>query len=239
MKRVLIFVGIAVLGFLLFAGCGDDSKKEVTITTTQKESAKGVVIKVSTLKNVKANPEDQTVFANLNEIFGDAQQLLSAAQTSGSLKSALLQTVEGCVTQSGNTITYNNCNYGSTGYSYVINGTITTSGDVFKVDLTIDIDAIGSGYGTKQKMVYKGEITITATKIDGNLDYDIFFDVQGATSGTYKLNIKYDNIGLDASGCPTSGKSSIKYDVNAQGQSQSGTIDLEYGPACGDVKMYK
>lgn len=243
MKKVIIALSVFILGFVIFTNCGDD-KEEVKITDAQKESAKGVVTKVSSLKGVKANPQDQTVFANLNAVYGDAQQLLAAAQTSGKLTGAMLQTNSNCVTQSGDTITYN-CAAGDIGGAYSITGTITITGDSYKIDLTITVDSSGGGYGTKQTMTYKGDLTINDTKIDGTLQYDITFDVSGsgipggAAAGTYKLGIKYDNVTLDSAGCPTGGKTKIDYDVNAQGQTQKGSIELEYGPKCGDVKMYK
>jgi len=40
MKKSIIILAALVLAFVIFANCGEDEKKEVTITAAQKESAK-------------------------------------------------------------------------------------------------------------------------------------------------------------------------------------------------------
>lgn len=243
MKKVIMLFAALILVLVVFYNCGED-KEEVKITDAQKTNAKNVVSNVSTLKSLKTNPKDQTVFANLQSIQADAMSLIAAAegngQTTGKLTSALLQSETECITATESKITYN-CTAKDFGGLYAITGTITMSGDTYEIDLKMEMESTG----TKATITYKGKLTITDTKIDGNLEYNYKTEISGegipsgAGSATYNLKIKYDNIALDSSGCPTSGKTKIDYDVSAQGQSQKGSVELEYGPKCGDVKMYK
>ncbi|MCX7959048.1 MAG: hypothetical protein N3B13_08375 [Deltaproteobacteria bacterium] len=244
MKKAIIVLAALILSFVIFSNCGED-KEELKMSDAQKTSAKNVVSNVTTLKTLKTDPKNQDVFAKLSAIQGDATNLIAAAegsgQNTGKLTAALLQVNENCITATDTKVTYN-CSAADFGGLYAISGTVTFSGDTYEIDLKMDMQSTG----TTVSLIYKGKVTIPDTKIDGNLEYSYKTEVSGGegipggmASATYNLKIKYDNIALDSAGCPTGGKTNIEYDVSAQGQSQKGSVELEYGPKCGDVKMYK
>jgi hypothetical protein len=177
-------------------------------------------------------------------IYGNASQLWGKAMETEYALVDALQTVggaltEGCYTENGNTITYTNCTYGGAGMSETINGTVTIDGDNVTVDLTIDVDYSGNSY----HYVWTGSVTVTATSVNGSLNFDMQMN-QGGMEYTYNVAIDYNAIVLDGTGCPTGGSFTIDVDVDISGmpsgyggQSYPG-VQVDFGPACGDVTMY-
>jgi hypothetical protein len=240
MKKIL---GIFVVSVLLSA-CGGDggSKSKVTLDATQQaqvvESSGNVVEAGLALSALKSNPGEGNTFTALGNVYANASQLWGtkmAAQATTSKPT--LDTVgkaitEGCYTVSGSTTTYD-CNEGGT----TIVGTIIISGDNVVIDLTI-----GSYGGT---FVYKGDITVTTSEIDGWISFTMDQN-QGGMDISYDIEITYNSVVLDQSGCPISG--SLLVDVNIETSGIEGmpsgyapeypNVEVVFGPLCGDVTMY-
>jgi hypothetical protein len=242
MKKIL---GIFVVSVLLSA-CGSDggSKSKVTLDATQQaqvvESSNNVVEAGVALSALKTNPGEGNTFTALGNVYANASQLWGTkmAAQAGTTYKPTLDTIgqaltEGCYTTNGSTSTYN-CNEGGT----TIVGTITVNGDNVVIDLTI-----GSYGGT---FVYKGDITVTATEIDGWISFSMDQN-QGGMDISYDVEITYNTVVLDANGCPTSG--SLLVDVNVETSGIEGmpsgyggfdypNVEVVFGPLCGDVTMY-
>jgi hypothetical protein len=221
--------------------CASEKSEVANPTAAQKTSAQNVVKDIGTLNGIKTADKDfNTPVAGVTGAIGDAYNFAFSfvtPQTGYGMSLDALALAEECAVKSGDTITYN-CTYTGGG----IKGTIKVSGDTITIDLTIS----SSYQGTTVDVVYKGSVTTTKTSINGSLSGET--KASGAASGTgysysYKVDVKYNNIVVDDKGCPTGGSTEVKADIKATaaGYSQSYSVDVEakYGPACGDVKIYK
>lgn len=236
---------VVLLGMFAVA-CGGGGGSEVTLDAQQKESVKqsstNTVQAAADLKVLKSSKTDEAAFNKLGQAYGYASQLWSTKmQAEGGYGAYGLAPVEeflgaldeSCITTSGDTTTYN-CNYGGG----TMTGSITVSGDTITF---ADLSMTSAGYS----YTFNGSVTVTDTMIDGSFTF--FTDYQGMK---YNVEISYNSITLDASGCPVGGSLVVDVDVDMSGyQGDTGGYDLSgaydfpsvevvFGPACGDVAMF-
>jgi hypothetical protein len=144
---------------------------------------------------------------------------------------------EGCVCDE-TSCTFTEC--GDVAGTWEINGTISKSGDTYTFDYTMDFNQVGYVW----TFATDGEITISTTLIDGSLSSDgdgTFDDGQGnQIESSWAWDLTANDIGLDGTGCATSGSmdASVDYSgsVNGQSYSYSGDATVTFGPACGQAQ---
>jgi len=232
--RTTLFAGIALAAAL--AACGGKTLKEFQPSATDKQNAAATIDDTKSLANLRTNSQDGAALSAFSEIQAGANQLLGSAQVAKGLSAEQsgLRSYENCVTEAGGTITYNNCTDGS----QTINGTISISGDTVSVDLRIGY----SSGGYSGDVTYQGSVTITASSVNGSLSFDYEM-----ASTTYSVDISYEAIGLDAAGCAISGSMAIDQSVKIAGVGSLGGVTggstgtsfrVDFGPACGDMKMF-
>ncbi len=237
MKR---FVGLST-GILFVVACGSSGgMSPMTATPTLKAAAATSVTAASGLAKIKTTPNDAGAMNGFGSIYTSGNQLTSAAMspsTAGAVTGALTAVTgaldsTGCGTTSGGTTTYNNCTYGSS----TVNGTITVAGDTITVDLTTNYGG-GTGTVTGLDMKWTGSVTVTATQINGSLRFDTTASTTqyGAISGYTTMT--FNGINLDTAGCATGGTMEAYTESGMQGYTYHGTVDVTFGPACGDAAM--
>lgn len=126
--------------------------------------------------------------------------------------------------------TFTNFGDDTPGNSWKIDGTIHKTGDTITFDLSYDI--VSSGLTVAWAI--DGSVTVTATNIDGHVHSHGVSS--GAQSVTWDVAVDYLNVGLDGTGCPTSGSvhASTSYEVAGQlAYDVEGTV--AFGPACGQT----
>lgn len=216
--------------------CSKGGVKEFTPSAEEKAQATEVVQDTQSLQALKADLQGDSALGAFSQIQSGASYLtsqqLSRNSSSGSgLPSFLVEDpvfrLGECAVVSGQSVTYNNCDYGSG----VINGHITVSGDVIDIDVTIGF----SSSGTSGDYRYHGAITVTDTLIDGALgiDYDI-------SSVSYNLDVRYSQVQL-ADGCPVGGELRVEVDTSVSGYgsigASSAVVEIAFGPTCGAMTM--
>jgi len=116
--------------------------------------------------------------------------------------------------------------------SYRINGFIRHTGDTFAVDLTFTLTSAEYTFD----WTIDGSITLTPTLIDGDIHS------HGSSTGegyaiSWDVDLDYDAIGVDGSGCPISGRlaAQVAYDVSGEGGRGTFAVAgaVRFGPACG------
>ena len=116
--------------------------------------------------------------------------------------------------------------------SYRIDGFIRHTGDTFAVDLTFTLTSAEYTFD----WTIDGSITVTPTLIDGEIHS------HGSSRGdgyaiSWDVDLDYDAIGLDAGGCPVSGRlaAQVAYEVSGEGGRGSFAVAgaVRFGPACG------
>jgi hypothetical protein len=228
--RKTLFLGAAVM---LLVACGGKSIKEFTPTEQDKQTAVTVVNDTKGLQALKTNAKDSSALGAFAKIQSGANSLIGSAQASKGLTLDSVRSAidESCITQSGGTVTYNNCSDGS----QTINGTISIVGDVYSIDLTIGF----AGGGYSGDVTYAGSITATDSLVNGHLSFDYDY-----SSVTYSVDVTYSNLTLGAA-CllgPLGGSLEVDSSTKVSGYgglgSTSFTFRADYGPACGDVKMF-
>ncbi|MEZ4288445.1 MAG: hypothetical protein R3A47_09940 [Polyangiales bacterium] len=205
MKRYLIAVCAAAT---MFYGCGDDSGG--SSGGTEVENAQAAE---SAQQSAQQAGEMRPLIDNGTD---DAGGLAAVFNLYGGLTGTVTPLVAGnfgALTAKGG---------GST------SGTITVSGD------TISFNAYQIDYITGTLSV-NGSMTVTATSVDGNLDYAIDISY-GGQSVSVDLSADFNSIVLDNNGCPTGGSLDIDYSYP---QLYDASVRAEYGPACGDVTLFQ
>lgn len=261
MKMITSRIAAALPLVLALTACGDDegSSKGYSdpkpATQAESTSAQSAVTGVNDMRSLsETDPKDgaaagkvSAIYSNVNVLVGSKQ----AAAVQGGLETAtggLLGVVEGaldeaCLTVNGGTVTYNNCDFGST----QMNGTIGFTDPTLTVDLTITVGVSG----VASTIDYKGSLQVTATDITGTLSFKASSDVSGALGGaagaggfqtTTTADAVYDVQLTD--GCPTGGEMEVHSVTSVSGSgipSSAGAQDIWvkalFGPACGDVQV--
>jgi hypothetical protein len=132
--------------------------------------------------------------------------------------------------------------------TWTIDGDIEVSGDTYRFDVSIVQGYDSDDYTTETRMTTEGEITITATTIDGqvsgSVDTDMTYrDEDGdiRVEAWFDWNMNARQVGLDASRCAVSG--SLDASVSAEAESGGRDVDyngsgtVDFGPACGDATV--
>jgi len=149
---------------------------------------------------------------------------------------ALSENVTGTATCSNSSCTYDHYGDSSPSGSYELNGTISWSNNSISVHLTFDITGASFTYHWQ----IDGDVSWSPTSIDGSMESMGTLSANG-DSATWDLTVDYQHIGLDGSGCPSSGSLAISVDVMSSGPSApgnySGSADVSFGPVCGDFTV--
>lgn len=153
-------------------------------------------------------------------------------------KPTLSSATTGTATCTPTSCTFDNYGNDDPASGFLIDGTLSRSGDTITFDLTYDVH---SGTSTLHWDI-EGSVAVTATSIDGNIHSkgETTGDQQGGFTVKWDVDVDYDAIQLDGAGCPVGGSitATSSYDVNAGGQSAQGynvTGTATFGPACGTV----
>lgn len=217
---------ILIAGILILGACGGDGGGDFgdPIDSPQAQAAATATLDdTNSLNEIRDDPSDDGSLGKALSISGSLQTMSSAKLGAGAqaLTSGLEVNVdENCFTSTDTSVTYTNCMSDST----TIDGTISWTVDTLVIDLTIAT--------TDLTYSIDGDLTITDTLIDGNLDYT-WQGMQAGQTFNYSLDADYDNITLDATGCATGGELVVHsvttgFDV---------WVKAEYGPNCGDVTI--
>jgi len=148
--------------------------------------------------------------------------------------------VSGSAECSATACTFNNYGDDTTGNSWLIDGTVSKTGDTTAFDLTYKVTTAAASLD----WTIDGSVLVNATTIDGNVhNHGVTAVAAGSNNPgvnvTWDTGTDFNKIALDAQGCATSGKLTayVAYDVNAGGQ--GGSFDVEgtasFGPACGQI----
>lgn len=140
---------------------------------------------------------------------------------------------DGCATEDG---------------SMTIDGSIDVSGDTYSFDVSLTQSYGTEDTSTETAMTTSGEITITATLIDGHVAGEVetvlsFSDEDGESriSAWFEWSLAADQIARDPSGCPVGGSldASVSAEASSGGRDAdySGSGTVTFGPACGDADV--
>lgn len=232
-----IFCGVAAL----FAACGGDDDEEATQnaspgTFNEANARSSAKTSVSTVANLQAGTTDGTSggFA----LVGAAQSLGGSVSIGsggvGQAAQAVGETGTCDCDEAARTCTFVDC-----GNSYwTMNGTMSW-GESTVWDLTINTTATqGTTAGATYTIVSAGNLTVTATSIDGTMSSDGTYDygaavegqaTAGVTGWTWESDAAFDAVQYNASGCPTSGSVEISatYSVAGTNYTGGGTVTFD------------
>jgi len=180
------------------------------------------------LTGLGAEPANESAIGQSFGVYGQLAQLASIKQSQQTPTSAAWGGGSSvwdpeCVSVSGSTATYTNCDSGGA----LIDGTVTGSDTNVDIDLTLTTSQV--------EIVMDGNLDFTATSISGYLNYDTSVDA-GGTSVVTSYDGDFD-ITLDGQGCPTGGQVEVHYTISG-----AAGIDVfakvEFGPTCGETTFY-
>jgi hypothetical protein len=144
---------------------------------------------------------------------------LRDAQRSGALAS-------GCYTVSGNTITYNNCNYSASGYSYSVNGSLTATPTNISWNITATYSFTSASNSINFTGNETGNLNLTTTSTGGTVDGQAtvgFSGTEVASGNTYNFaytaQVTFKQFAWDntCSTFGTGGKIDVTVTVNVNG----------------------
>jgi hypothetical protein len=227
------------------AACGGDDADKGTVNTT---SAKTSVEQVGKVDSSMAASNGANAATAVQSMTQAGQSIVTPMGQAGRQlglipetfpRPDLSQAATGTAECTPTACTFTN--YGDDAAGWKINGTIKKSGDKTTFDMKYDIVSAG----TSLKWDIDGDVTITATSIDGDVHSHGVTDVQGGSAAgainvTWDTSVDYQAIQLDAQGCAIGGSvhAVVSYDVKAGGQS-GGAFNVQgtaaFGPACGQV----
>lgn len=129
---------------------------------------------------------------------------------------------------------------------FTIDGTISVSGQSYSFDVSVTQSYSNSTTSTKTNMSTSGDITITATSIDGSISgngdtSDVITGSNGQQTikGSWNWTMDANQIALDQNRCAVGGALHTCLSAHASSSTQSaqyngcGTVD--FGPTCGDA----
>lgn len=238
MKERLVFIGTALALFSYGCGSADGGEATTPVDNPAAEAAADSAVDATQmLGEVKSAPDSSNALGAVSNMYGQ----LSAMASSGAAGLAGLSVVDGttqkagletCVTATDSLVTYNSCDFASSN----INGTIGISGDTISCNLTLNSGLSGTTVG----FTMLGSLTVTETLVTGSITYDTAIsgiDIPGGVGGVL-LEANYDNVGLDAQGCPTSGSLTVRQSVSGGFGYDFGAVRADFGPSCGEVQLY-
>ena len=224
----------------VFAACGgdDDGGSDVE-TMSNPASATATVTLLNKFSTAFAGADGASAATAAYSMGFSAASIVTPSADQGQARKIgpAFASPEGCVCDESG-CTFTEC--GDEAGTWVINGSISKSGDTYSFDYTMDFNQ--SLY--QWTWSTEGELTLSATLIDGSLSgggdgtYD---DGQGNQyDSSWEWDMTANDIGLDGTGCATSGSmdASVDYSgsVNGQSYSYSGSATVTFGPACGQAQ---
>ena len=152
----------------------------------------------------------------------------AARQLAVKTRSGALET--GCYTVTGDTLTYNNCSYSSSGYTYTANGTLTATATNVTWNLTFTVSYTSSSETFNYDGNWTGNMTYTSTSTGGTISGSCLSQDSGnfsgsGESGNFAWTVGLDFLGItystscDSGGGITGGTLEIR-------ANESGTLDL-------------
>lgn len=130
---------------------------------------------------------------NPKDVAAHAGKGLFLAQKNGQLDS-------GCYVSSGNTLTYDNCDYSSDGFTYTANGSLTVSSSSVTWNLTFTVSESDSEGSFNWTGLWTGTIDYTATTINGScLSQNSGTYNEDGQSGSFAWTVGLDFIDLTTS----------------------------------------
>jgi hypothetical protein len=222
----------------LLGACGSSSKSTEPTQEVAVDPASATA-SVSSLHDVR------TAMANNDptEVADDLMSLTTAGETviapTGTMPRLVVPRIAAHAPLTGSaSCTPTSCTFTDYGDSepdgsYTLNGTITTTGDTLSVDLTLDVTTSETSF----EWSLDGAITFTDTTIDGTLDSHGSATSSGSDAFdiTWDIDVDYQSIVFDDSGCPIDGAISVTETFASGAESYSAEGGASFGPACGDV----
>lgn len=222
MRNLKVSLLVAVVSLAACGGSGSDAKE----VPANKDQAKASVTQVGTVNTQMSMSNAMGVSGGVQSMTAANQAIVQGSAARQGELLGMIPTLPKMGTQHAEmgtaTCTADGCTftqYGDVGY--LIDGTITKSGDTVTYNLTYDISS-----GQNLHFEIDGSLTLTATSIDGEVH------TKGTTSGTesggynvkWDIDVQYNAVTLNAAGCPTGGSvhATSTYDVSAGGQSATG-----------------
>lgn len=242
MKKFAITL-LVVISLVLAAGCEEeDNRSSAPASDTQVANLQTSVDNIGGIGDMATDASSaQSAQGTLGGLYGSYDALINETTAADAAEgSGLVQQAEALTCGTGSAewteseVTYDNCDG--------LTGSVSWSGDTFTIDITYDFGA-QTGMGLTGEMTYTGSITITDTMIDGDLAlaYAFTSSAMGITvdyDSSYEIT--YDEIGLDADGCPESGALDLKghwgYETEGYSGNENFHITAEFN-ACGDATI--
>lgn len=244
MTTTTVRLACAALG-LLAAACGGDESDYETQTNPQFAS-----LAVSQLAGIGSGVDASSPDATANGVLGlggVAQNIITPVIEEQQLRRApAVVPLVGDCTCSASGCQFDGCS--TEDGSMTIDGSIDVSGDTYSFDVSLTQQYGTEDTSTENAMTTSGEITITATLIEGHVAGEVdtvlsYSDEDGTTRITawFDWSLGANEIARDPSGCPVGG--SLDASVSAEAQSggrdvdYSGSGTVSFGPACGDAAV--
>ena len=195
----------------------DDTVAEEQASSLASQASNSFANLVETPNDDKAIADLFTVYANALGVASAGNQTVAIGGEQGTQEAAPVDSnVVNCVSTSGGTTTWDNCNFSG----YTLDGTITVSGDQLDIDLSIVFSAV--------TITFQGSLTVTPTLIDGTFSVNSTVQSVG-----FAIDVTFDVVELSA-GCPVGGSIIVDPSLST-GQIRS--VQADFGPACGDVTL--
>lgn len=221
------------------AACGGSDERDYTRGTINNASAEAAIESISEVGAAIRNGNGEQSASGVLALAAAGQTLVIPAGAGalqappiGLVPRSFGRPVVGTATCDDTGCVYDN--FGDDGEygSYRINGFIRHTGDTFAIDITFSVTSAEYTFD----WTIDGSITVTPTLIDGEIHS------HGASRGdgavvSWDVDLDYDAIGLDGSGCPISGRLAVQVAYDVSGESGSGSFAaagaMRFGPACG------
>jgi hypothetical protein len=223
----------------VFAACGgdDDGGSDVEVTSNPAQ-ATATVTQINTFSTAFASADGASAATAAYSMGASAGSIVTPSAEGQARKTGpAFASPEGCVCDESG-CTFTDC--GDAGGTWEIDGSISKSGDTYTFDYTMSFNQVGYQWTFDTE----GELTISATLIDGDLSSDgdgTFDDGQGNSyESSWGWDMTANDITLDGTGCAVGGSmdASVDYSgtVNGQSYSYSGDATVSFGPGCGQAQ---
>jgi hypothetical protein len=239
MTKALILA--SSVGALLGAcGGGDDSKDPGTVNP---QSARSSIDQVGMVRASMMSSDGPGASSAVQLMTASAQSIVTPMQQASRLvpwvrllppvRVDIARAPTGTVMCTPTTCTFESYGDDSTTAGYIVDGSISTSGDTYTFDVTYTIQTTMSTLDWR----ITGPVTVTDTSVSGSIHS--VGDTSGETMmGGYDVSwdvaVDYDEIMLDTTGCPVDGtvQAEASYTVNGMA-AYDVAGEVAFGPACG------
>jgi len=236
---------IAIACLLVAAACGDSHDKGTVNTasaTTSVTNMAQIRTSMSAGNGASAATALQAMTAAGQSIVTPAGQAgrLGLLSTEPSRPDGREQVISGTAECSATSCTFNNYGDDTAGSSWLINGTVSATGDNAKFNLTYKVLTAA----TSLTWAIDGDVTNSATAIDGNIHSHGVTDIASGSNNpginvTWDTGLDFNAISVDAQGCATGGDLHAVVAYSAQAGGNGAAFDVEgtaaFGPTCGTV----